>query len=393
MVKLGAANVECDSIKRGVRVVLLLAAGLLAGSAAVAQENGSPVQDVVTIQERPGYVDAVQKIAQGKEREGITALQALAEQFATDPDLYLLRFNVACGEARLGDLEAAFAELDRAITAGYGIHPMRLANLREDPDLASLRGDPRYPAAVAKATAQQQAIHDGWEQLTAPFIWLPPALPADDPAAKQPLPLLIVLHPYGAEREAFARELYLPFCEAQRCALLSLSGTQIIGPACMAWTATDGDFLDHFRAETRRVWHALEELRAHAAIDPQRIYVSGAGQGAGLAFAVVMRNPQWVRGAVLFDGGYAPATLDDWWERAAAAGRRVAFVHGESNARYPLAPLAGFVTALKAKGMAVDLFPVPGDPKLSAAAVTAALTERLPWIDQVPFQRTEAVGR
>src|SRR6185295_4073395 len=118
---------------------------------------------------------------------------------------------------------------------------------------------------------------------------------------------------------------------------LAPSGLEFLAPGRFAWAAAPGDFLDGFRADQRRIFFAVEKLRKDAAIDPQRIYVAGVGQGAGLGFAIALRNPQWVRGAVLFGGGYAPATLDDWLERSVAAGRRVALVHGESDALYPFA--------------------------------------------------------
>lgn len=366
------------------------AALLLVAAVARAQDDASPVRDVVSIQERPGFVEAVQQIATGKEREGIAALAKILAQFPDDPDRYRLHYNVACGHARLSELDAAFTELADAITRGYAIHPLQLENLGSDPDLASLRGDARYAALLARAKSQSEATRDQWEQLISPFSWLPPELPA--PAEQKPLPLLIVLHPFGAEREAWARAHLLPFCEQHRFALFAPSGGSMIAPGRFAWAMADGDFLEGFRKDQRRVFFQLEELRKRAAIDPQRIYVTGAGQGAALGFAIALRNPQWARGAVLFGGGYAPATLRDWTERSAGFGRRVALVHGEADPLYPVAPLSSFAAALKEKGLAVELFVTPGGHDFAEAAIAAQLETRIEWIDEVPFAKANQPG-
>jgi hypothetical protein len=49
-------------------------------------------------------------------------------------------YNVACCRSRLGDLDGALAALRQALEYGFE----NRALLKEDPDLANLRGDPRY---------------------------------------------------------------------------------------------------------------------------------------------------------------------------------------------------------------------------------------------------------
>jgi len=377
-------------VRRAGRRLAPAAALLLAfeGTAA-AQDDEAPTQDALSIQERPGFVEAVQQIAGGKEREGLAALAAILEQHPDDVDLFLLHYNAACGHARLGEKEPAFAELAKALTLGYALHPERFANLAVDPDLASLRSDPRYVELVEQARKQGDEIRGSWEKIVAPFSWVPPA---PSPAAGAPalpvrqLPLLVVLHPFGAEREAFARAKYLPFCKEHDFALLAPSGQQILAPGRFAWASESGDFLAQFRRDQRRVWEAVDALCKAAPIDAQRIYVSGVGQGAALGFAVALRNPQWVRGAVLFGGGYAPATLDGWTERSAGFGRRIALAHGEDDALYPIARLPAFVAGLKEKGLAIELVRVAGGHDWPPDAIAAQLGTRIAWIDEVPFK-------
>jgi predicted esterase len=352
-----------------------------------AQDDTAPTLDVVSIQDRPGYVEAVGQIAQGHEREGLAALAAIRERFPEEADVYLLHFNLSCAHARLQEIDAAFAALDQAITRGYAIHPLQMANLERDPDLEPLRADARYAALVARARTRNDELRANWERVIAPFTWLPPT-PADPEAAKRPLPLLIVLHPFGVEREAFARTFFLPFCEKHGFALLAPSGEQLVSVGHFAWWAAPGDFVSGFRQDQRRVFEALDALRKRASIDPRRIYITGAGQGAALGFAVALRNPQWSRGAVLFGGGYAPATLADWVERSASFGRRLALVHGESDPLYPIAPLPAFVEGLKGQGIGVEL--VRGGHEFTPEAITAQLATRIPWIDEIPFEKPGA---
>jgi len=56
------------------------------------------------------------------------------------PDRDVPWYNLACSYAVLGMVDPAFAALQRALELGY----RHLAHLRRDPDLKSLRRDPRF---------------------------------------------------------------------------------------------------------------------------------------------------------------------------------------------------------------------------------------------------------
>ena len=56
------------------------------------------------------------------------------------PDRAIPWYNLACSYAVLGMTDPAFAALQRALELGY----RHLAHLRRDPDLKSLRHDPRF---------------------------------------------------------------------------------------------------------------------------------------------------------------------------------------------------------------------------------------------------------
>jgi predicted esterase len=202
-----------------------------------------------------------------------------------------------------------------------------------------------------------------------------------------PVPLLVVLHPFGAEREAFARATFLPFAQKHGFALLAPCGEFMTSPNHFCWFRGEADFVDHFRLAARRVYFAVEAFRKAAPIDPERIYMTGLGQGAALGFALAVRNPQWVRGAVLFGGGYAPVSLEDWQTLAVRYGRRIALVHGKSDELYPLAPLAPFAAELQKKGLSLELTVTDGGHEhVSPDALDPLLLERLNWIDGAPWK-------
>jgi tetratricopeptide (TPR) repeat protein len=71
------------------------------------------------------------------------AKRILAEAHEHDPDAAGLLYNLACAEARLGEHEPALEHLARAVE----LAPRFAEFAQGDDDLASLRGDPRFPAA------------------------------------------------------------------------------------------------------------------------------------------------------------------------------------------------------------------------------------------------------
>ncbi|HEX4622372.1 MAG TPA: DJ-1/PfpI family protein [Myxococcaceae bacterium] len=68
------------------------------------------------------------------------------DEAAVQSPFYWASYNAACAHARAGDKDAALAALRRTIDGGFS----QKAMLDEDDDLASLRGDPRFKALVAK---------------------------------------------------------------------------------------------------------------------------------------------------------------------------------------------------------------------------------------------------
>ncbi len=72
-----------------------------------------------------------------------------AVALAIDPQDAGVRYNVACLYALEGRIEEAFTRLAEVVKVGFGSP----AWFRRDPDLAALRGDPRFDRLMADAGA------------------------------------------------------------------------------------------------------------------------------------------------------------------------------------------------------------------------------------------------
>jgi serine/threonine protein kinase/tetratricopeptide (TPR) repeat protein len=76
--------------------------------------------------------------------EGARALDMANRALAVDPDDSALLYNVACVYGSLGEADRAIEVLERALDRGFGQREW----IETDPDLASLRGTPRFEALL-----------------------------------------------------------------------------------------------------------------------------------------------------------------------------------------------------------------------------------------------------
>ena len=89
------------------------------------------------------YDRGMQRHAEGRYEEAVEAFERAIEMGARRAGS---SYNVACGMARLGRTDEAFAWLAKAEDAGFGLAPY----LSEDEDLASLRQDSRFTALAER---------------------------------------------------------------------------------------------------------------------------------------------------------------------------------------------------------------------------------------------------
>ncbi|QDU97026.1 tetratricopeptide repeat protein [Lignipirellula cremea] len=92
---------------------------------------------------------AVQLLNQG---DYDAAAQILQQVVKTSPSAFSSRYNLACVWARQGKTDQAFTELTQAIADGY----RDAQHLATDPDLASLRDDPRWATLLKQAAVLKE---------------------------------------------------------------------------------------------------------------------------------------------------------------------------------------------------------------------------------------------
>ena len=64
----------------------------------------------------------------------------------------LLSYNLACAQARLGQVDEALGSLSDSIDRGFAARD----DLLHDPDLAPLRGDPRFSGLLARTKGNEE---------------------------------------------------------------------------------------------------------------------------------------------------------------------------------------------------------------------------------------------
>ena len=80
---------------------------------------------------------------------GAVAAYEKARSFAPGA---LLSYNLACAQARLGHVDEALASLSDSIDRGFAAS----ADLLRDPDLAPLRGDPRFSTLLTRTRTNEE---------------------------------------------------------------------------------------------------------------------------------------------------------------------------------------------------------------------------------------------
>ena len=85
----------------------------------------------------------IELFGEGRIEEARELLRAVPDDEYEDPEV--IAYNLACCEARLGNVDDAFVHLARGLDG----RPDLVDLARNDDDLSALRGDPRFDALVA----------------------------------------------------------------------------------------------------------------------------------------------------------------------------------------------------------------------------------------------------
>jgi tetratricopeptide (TPR) repeat protein len=116
--------------------------------AAVAEEPGTTILAVGGKRGEAFEVSAWERAGAAlrfwKTEEWDKAIEALSAEVANEPERGATLYNLACAEARAGRADDALAHLQRAVELQERLRAMA----QDDPDLETIRSDPRFPAAA-----------------------------------------------------------------------------------------------------------------------------------------------------------------------------------------------------------------------------------------------------
>jgi hypothetical protein len=213
--------------------------------------------------------------------------RALFEQAWKRGELPSAAYNLACLDARAGRADQAFARLDKAIATGFddGV------SLENDPDLAPLRGKPRF-ASIVSGAAKNRALGDA--AVVKEGVFLPPK--------EKALAVLLLVH----DKESDPFTVSGPFTDVALSHHLFVAAPR--GPGRTArrrfgWGSAD-------RAE-KAIDAAVAAARAKAGDQKLPVFIVGVGRGGTEVFRVAARRPAGTFAGVgsiggPFDPGTAP---------------------------------------------------------------------------------------
>jgi serine/threonine protein kinase/predicted esterase len=234
---------------------------------------------------------------------GISALQsgryseavvAFEECLVLEPRHATSAYNIACAQSLLGEIDAAFRSLERAIDLGFGYRATAVQNATKDADLANLRRDARFLAVIERMTLLRRAAE---EYASQPATYVPARV-----ASAEALPVLIVLHADGSTKDEIVHGEWRELADRLGLALVAPSAgtpTGLDPSQGMSWNdPRDGDF-DLAADDAKRVSDALRAFRASHRVDRSQILLAGEGRGGQEAFRIASRVPGLFRGVLL----------------------------------------------------------------------------------------------
>ncbi len=283
-----------------------------------------PLPVVLVSGPRPEYVRSFQAgITALQSGEYETAISAFRCCLEVEPARSVPAYNIACGHALAGDVDAGIEWLGRAAEMGFGVAPNRLKVAETDPEIASLRADPRGDAILERMREHARRVRE--------FAKTPAVVRAPARIGKGNAPLLVVLHKEGGTPAGIAAGSWAEVARSLGATLLAPCGSIPTGvePADgMTWFEDPQDLERKPLEIERDVEEAVRAFLERNEVDRERIWIAGEGLGATVAFDVALRAPGLYRAVLVAGGPIHHATAVDRARRAAALGLRAACLVG-----------------------------------------------------------------
>jgi serine/threonine protein kinase/predicted esterase len=298
-----------------------------------------PLPAVLASGPKPEYARSFQAgITALQSGEYDTAIAAFRCCLEIDPARSVPAYNIACGHALAGEVDQGIEWLGRAVDLGFGISPNRLKTAETDPEIASLRADPRGAAILDRMREHGRRVR---EFARRPAIVLaPPTGPVAAIGAKsssasgangsasgtrRPAPLLVVLHDEGSTPQSVVAGAWAGIAHALGASLLAPCGsipTKVDPEQGMTWYEDPQDLERKPLELEGDLEECVRSFLAHHEVDRDRIWIAGEGVGATVAFDAALRAPGLYKGVLLADGPIHPATPVERARRAASLGMR-----------------------------------------------------------------------
>jgi predicted esterase len=199
------------------------------------------------------------------------------------------QYDLACYQARLGRIDAAFYWLQLAGLED-GVHA-EWAD--QDPDLERLRDDPRWPRV--RRFLDECASGERLTELIIPSGY----------DGQAPLTTLVWLHGSnshpGIERNGCMEDIQA-LADREHIAVLGVSGTIPLGKAKFHWSEDP-------ERDYQRIAAALAEIADRVKVRRGSVIALGFSQGAQVGLEVAVRHPEMFAGAVAVAPGAAQGSL------------------------------------------------------------------------------------
>jgi hypothetical protein len=260
-------------------------------------------------------------------------------------------YNLACLDARKGRVDAAFAQLDRSIAAGFDDG----SSLEKDPDLAALRGKPRW-ASIVSGAAKNRAAGDA--AVVKEGVFLSPK--------ERPLAILLLLHDKGSDPYAVSN----PFADAALSHRIFVAAPR--GPGRSAkkrfgWGSAD-------RA-SKALDAAIDAARKKAGNATLPLLLVGVGRGGTEAFTAAARKaPKTFAGIASIGGPFDPGAAPD---TTGLRGARLVLGSSRDAGPNEINATRRGIEALKVQGFSPAVLEWPGSASGFPRDVPRAVKETL----------------
>ena len=272
-----------------IRYLLVVAVALLIAPLRAAQDETADEEYTRRFQE------GIEDLTAGRHDEGIAAFKRCLE---LRPEDATSAYNVACGHALKKELDPAFEWLAKSAELGFGNEPDNIVHAEtRDPDLASLRGDPRFPPIIERMRELLAAVE---KYAAEPAVYVPEAL-----AEAEEVPLLVVLHDQGSSKDAVVSSPWKGVADELGLALIAPSGGVATGAGSedgMAWFRSLQAYTDRYWTYEKSIQSAIDGFKKERKVDRKHIYIAGEGQGAMVAFNQAVRAPGQFKGVLIVNG-------------------------------------------------------------------------------------------